>query len=878
MSKKGKSKKPAWSPKNGTVTNEDGVMTLTGMYKDYFLDYASYVILERAVPAYEDGLKPVQRRILHALKEMDDGRYHKVANVIGQTMQYHPHGDAAIGGALVNLGQKDLLIDPQGNWGDARTGDGAAAPRYIEARLTKFALEVAFNAQTTEWQLSYDGRKKEPVNLPMKFPLLLAQGAEGIAVGLSTKILPHNFIELIKASIKILQNKPFKIYPDFATGGTIDVSDYKAGKRGGRVKVRAVIEKIDKDTLEIKELPYGITTANLMDSIVKANDKGKIKIKKVTDNTAKDVSIIVDLASGVSPEVTMDALYAFTNCEVSISPNACVIVDDKPLFLSVNDLLKYSTEATKDLLRQELEIRKAELEEKWHFASLEKIFIENRVYREIEECETWEAVMETIDTELKKYIVTPKDKPKKTDKRLRLHRDITKEDIVRLTEIRIKRISKFNSFKADELIAKIEEELKQVKHDLANLTKYTITYFEKLLAKYRKGRERRTKIESFETIKVAMVVANNAKLYVNRKEGFIGSGSSMKKEEFVAECSDIDDVIVMRKDGVLKVSRISDKIFMGKDILHVAVWKKGDERTTYNMIYVDAKSGRSMAKRFHVTGITRDREYDLTKGAKGSKVHYLTANPNGESEIVTVQLSQGCSAHKKIFDYYFDELEIKGRAAGGNIVTKYPVRKVTQKEIGKSSLGAQKLWMDQVSGRLNAEERGVFLGDFDTGDSIFALYKNGTYEVVDFDMTKRFEPKELLHIGKLDPTLVVSAVYYDGNKKWTMVKRFHIETTTNNQVFNYLTDHKTTKLLFASVKENPRIEYGYKVKSKKMTGEINLAEFIGVKGWKALGNKLSDQRLTGVKEVDATNKDKLAPGDSIEFDVKKKDKGQGELF
>jgi topoisomerase-4 subunit A len=878
MSNKGKSKKPVWTPKNGTGTNEDGVITLTGMYKDYFLDYASYVILERAVPAYEDGLKPVQRRLLHALKEMDDGRYHKVANVIGQTMQYHPHGDAAIGGALVNMGQKDLLIDPQGNWGDARTGDGAAAPRYIEARLTKFALEVAFNAQTTEWQFTYDGRKKEPVNLPMKFPLLLSQGAEGIAVGLSTKILPHNFIELIKASIKILQNKPFKIYPDFMTGGTIDVTDYKAGKRGGRVKVRSVIEKVDKDTLEIKELPYGITTANLMDSIVKANDKGKIKIKKVTDNTAKDVSIIVDLAPGVSPEVTVDALYAFTNCEVSIAPNACVIVDDKPLFLTVNDLLKFSTEATKDLLRQELEIRKKELEEKWHFASLEKIFIKNRVYREIEECETWEEVIETIDRELKKYIATPKDKAKKSDKRIHLFRDITHEDIARLTEIRIKRISKYNAFKADELIAKIEEELKQVKHDLANLIKYAIAYFERILAKYRKGKERKTKIESFETIKVAMVVANNAKLYVNRKEGFIGSGSGMKKEELIGECSDIDDIIVFRKDGVLKVSRISDKIFMGKDILHVAVWKKGDERTTYNMIYVDAKTGRSMAKRFHVKGITRDREYDLTKGEKGSKIHYLTANPNGESEIVTVQLSQGCSARTKVFDYYFDELEIKGRVANGNIVTKYPIRKVTQKEMGKSSLGAQKLWMDQVSGRLNAEDRGTFLGDFDTGDSIFALYKNGTYEVVDFGMTKRFEPKELLHIGKLDSSLVISAVYYDGAKKRTMVKRFNIETTTNDQIFNYMTDHRMTKLLFASVDKNPRIQYEYKVKSKKMSGEVSLAEFIEVKGWKALGNKLSDQKLTNVKEVDAGNKEKLSPGDSIEFDVDKKDKGQGELF
>ena len=874
--KKGKSKKPVWSPNGSNGTSEDGVITLTGMYKDYFLDYASYVILERAVPAYEDGLKPVQRRILHALKEMDDGRFHKVANVIGQTMQFHPHGDAAIGGALVNLGQKDLLIDPQGNWGDARTGDGAAAPRYIEARLTKFALEVAFNSQTTEWQLSYDGRKKEPVNLPMKFPLLLAQGAEGIAVGLSTKILPHNFIELIRASIKILEDKPFRIVPDFQTGGLIDVSDYKQGKRGGKVKVRAVIEKQDKDTLVIKELPYGVTTANLMDSIVKANDKGKIKIKKVTDNTAKDVAIVVDLASGVSPEVTMDALYAFTNCEVSISPNACVIIDDKPHFLSVNDLLRFSTDATKELLRQELEIKKGELEEKWHFASLEKIFIQNRIYREIEECETWEEVIETIDRELKKYVATPKDKAKKTDKRLRLNRDITEDDIVRLTEIKIKRISKYNSFKADELIAKIEEELKQVKHDLKHLTEYTIAYFERLLEKYGKGRERRTKITSFDSIKVTQVIANNSKLYVNRKEGFIGNGTQMKKEEFISDCSDIDDIIVFRKDGVMKVSRIADKVFMGKDILHVAVWKKGDDRTTYHMIYVDAKSGRSMAKRFHVTGITRDREYNLTKGAKGSKVHYIEAHPNGETETVTIQLSQGCTARKKIFDFYFETLEIKGRGSNGNIVTRYPVRKITQKEIGKSSLGAQKLWMDEASGRLNTDERGIFLGDFDTGDSIFALYRNGTYEVVDFDLTKRFEPKELIHIGKFDKNHVVNAVYFEGSKKWTMVKRFQVETTSNNQVFNFLSDHKSSKLLFASMKENPEIEYNYKVKSKKMSGKVKLADFIDVKGWKALGNKLSDQRLTGVKEVDTSQKEKLSPGDSIEFDVGKGE--QGELF
>ena len=875
MAKKKGNTKPTWTP-TPDEHSDDSVITLKGMYKDYFLDYASYVILERAVPYVEDGLKPVQRRILHAMKEMDDGRFHKVANIIGQTMQYHPHGDAAIGGALVNLGQKDLLIDPQGNWGDFRTGDGAAAPRYIEARLTKFALEVAFNGQTTEWQVSYDGRKKEPVQLPMKFPLVLAQGVEGIAVGLSTKILPHNFVELIKASIKVLQDKPFKIYPDFQTGGLIDVTDYNAGKRGGKVKVRAIIEKEDKDTLIIRDLPYGITTANLMDSIVKANEKGKIKIKKVTDNTAKDVAIVVDLAAGVSPEVTTDALYAFTNCEVSISPNACVIIDDKPHFLSVNEILKTCTAQTKALLKLELEIRKKELEEKWHFASLEKIFIENRIYRDIEECETWEEVIKAIDKGLKKYIVTPKDKAKKGDKRVKLLRDITEEDITRLTEIRIKRISKYNSFKADELIAKIVAELKQVKYDLKHLTEYAIAYFEELLRKYGKGKERRTKITSFEAIKMTQVVANNAKLYANYKEGFIGSG--MKKDEFVSECSDIDDIIAFCKDGTFRVSRIADKVFMGKDILHVAVWKKGDDRTTYNMIYVDAKTGRSMAKRFNVTGITRDRVYDLTKGAKGSKVHYFSANANGESEIVNVMLSQGSKAKKKVFDFNFKDIEIKGRGSGGNIMTKYPVRKVTLKELGKSTLGALKLWMDDVSGRLNKEERGTFLGEFDTGATILALYKDGSYEIADFDEHKRFEVKDLIAIQKYNPKDVITAVYFEGNKGWTVVKRFNIETTKNNTRYNFLTDHKSSKLMFASIQKKPVIQYDEKVKNEKVTYELELADFVDVKGWKAIGNKVSDKRITGVKDM-TKHKKKLTAGDTIELDVKKKkDNGQQEMF
>lgn len=868
------------SKKKGLVapevkTNTEGIITLSGMYQDYFLDYASYVILERAVPGIGDGLKPVQRRILHALKQMDDGRYHKVANVIGQTMQYHPHGDAAIGGALVALGQKDLLIDAQGNWGDVRTGDSAAAPRYIEARLTKFALDIAFNAQTTEWQLSYDGRNKEPIHLPMKFPLVLAQGVEGIAVGLSTKILPHNFIELIKASIKLLQGKKTKIYPDFQTGGQINVADYNDGKRGGKVKVRARIEQVDKNTLVVKDLPYGITTTNLIDSILKANDKGKIKIKKVIDNTAKDVEILIDLAPGISPDVAMDALYAFTNCEISISPNACIIIDDKPHFLSVSEILRLCTEQTKELLRMELEIRKGELEEKLHFASLEKIFIKNRIYREIEECESWEEVISTIAKELKKYVVTPSDRKKKGDKRLRLLRDITEDDIARLTEIKIKRISKYNSFKADELIARLQEELKQVKHDLKHLTEYTIAYYQKLLDKYGKGKERRTSIESFETIKARTVVANNAKLYVNRKEGFIGKG--IKKEEYISDCSDIDDVIVFRKDGIMKVVRMSDKVFVGKNILHVAVWKKGDERTTYNLIYVDAKTGRSMAKRFNVKGITRDKEYHLTKGAKGSRVHYLTANPNGESEVVSVQLSQGCAAKKKIFNFDFDHLDIKGRASQGNIVTKYPVRKVTQLEMGKSTLGAQKVWMDEVSGRLNTEGRGLFLGDFDTGVDFFALYKDGSYEVLTYDLTKRFDPKDLIHISKFEPKTIINAVYFDGNKKWTMVKRFQIETTKNNQRFSFLTENKYSKLFFASVHKKPVILYDVKEKSGKVEYELTVSDFIDVKGWKSLGNRLEETRITNVRDISKKpNEGKLKPGDSIELDVD--NKGQGKMF
>lgn len=873
------------------------ITSLKGMYEDYFLDYASYVILERAVPAIEDGLKPVQRRILHAMKEMDDGRFHKVANVIGQTMQYHPHGDAAIGEALVNLGQYDLLIDTQGNWGDYRTGDSAAAPRYIEARLSKFALEIAFNPQTTNWQLTYDGRKREPIALPVKFPLLLAQGVEGIAVGLSTKILPHNFVELIKASIKLLQGKKVNVYPDFQTGGYIDVSDYQGGKRGGRVKVRARIEKVDNKTLAIRDLPYGVTTTSLIDSIIKASDKGKIKIKKVVDNTAAEVEILIELAPGTSPDLAIDALYAFTGCETPISPNACVIIDDKPHFLTVEEILRVNTENTRELLGMELRILQHELEEKLHFASLEKIFIEKRIYHDIEECETWEAVLSTIDAGLRKYVRTPNEPETKGDTRLRLLRDITEDDIVRLTEIRIKRISKYNTFKADELIAKLEEELAQTKHHLEHLTEYAIDYYQRLLDKYGKGRERRTEITSFDTIQATEVVANNAKLYVNRKEGFVGMG--LKKDEFVADCSDIDDIIVFRQDGKFVVTRIADKTFVGKDIIHVGVWKKNDERTTYNLAYLDGKTGRSMVKRFNVTAITRDREYDLTSGEKHSKLLYFSANLNGEAEIITVSLTQGAKARIKQFDFDFGEIAIKGRSSQGNILTRYPVRKIAFKEMGKSTLGAIRVWMDEVSGKLNTDSRGLALGAFDTGDQLLVIYKDGSYEMTEFDLAKRFDPNELMHIGKFDPKQVVSAIYFEGGKGWTMVKRFLIETSTLNQRFPFLTDNKLTKLYLATVADDPLAAYSYRTKTGKEEAEVRLAEFIDVKGWKAIGNKLTEFKLASAKlvaeeppvtdeeAVDMPNdgddddenterQESFHAGDSIDFDVE--DNGQTKLF
>ena len=842
-----------------TPSSEHHVVTyLKGMYEDYFLDYASYVILERAVPDIKDGLKPVQRRILHSMWDINDGRFHKVANIIGHTMQYHPHGDAAIGDALINLGQKDLLIDTQGNWGDIRTGDGAAAPRYIEARLTKFALDVAINPQITPWQQSYDGRRNEPLVLPVKFPLVLAQGVEGIAVGLATKILPHNFTELLQASIKVLEEKRIKLYPDFQTGGLIDVSDYQSGMRGGRVRVRVRIEKLDKNTLVIRDIPFGVTTVALMDSIVKASEKGQIKVKKLSDNTAANVEILIELQPGVSPDQTIDALYAFTQCEVSISPNSCVIMDNKPVFLPVEELLRHSTYHTKELLRQELTIRLGELEEKWHFASLEKIFIEKRIYHDIEEAENWEEVVKFISKGLARYISTPSTRTK-TDKRLALNRDITEEDINKLTEIRIKRISKYNVFQADEMIRNIESELKQVRYDLKHLTEFAIQHFQRLIDTYGKGQERKTEIATFDTIQATKVIAANAKLYVDRKEGFIGWG--LKKDEFVRECSEIDDIIAFRKDGKFVVSRIAEKVFMGKNIIHVDVWKKGDERTIYHLIYLDAGSGRSFAKRFNVTAVTRDKEYDLTKGEKDSKVLYFSVHPNGESERVEVQLTPGSSARNKIFDFYFEELAIKGRSAGGNIVTRYPVRKITQVEVGKSTLGSQKYWYDDVNGRINKEERGKLLGSFDTGDQLLTVYADGTYELAEFDPSSKIDVRDLLLAVKFKPKAAISAVYFEGEKQWTMVKRFLIETTTIGQRFKFITDHKDSKLYWASIAEEPAVEYGYMSQRQKVTEEVQPAEFIEVKGWKAIGNKLIDKKLISIRDLDQVQENDETAGE-----------------
>ena len=777
-----------------TVQEEEGtrITRVNGMYEDYFLDYASYVILERAVPALNDGLKPVQRRLLHAMKEMDDGRFHKVANIIGQTMRFHPHGDASIGDALVQMGQKDLLIDCQGNWGNILTGDGAAAPRYIEARLTKFALHVAYSPKVTEWQLSYDGRANEPLHLPMKFPMLLAMGVEGIAVGLSTKILPHNFLELIDASIKVLQEKSFKLLPDFPTGGIADFSNYNDGERGSRVRVRARISQLDKNTLVITEIPYSTTTQSLIDSILKANDKGKIKIKKIEDNTAEKVEILVHLPAGISPDKTIDALYAFTNCEVSIAPLACSIHQDTPLFIGVREVLKRSTLATREVLKAELEIKLSELQEQWHFASLERIFIEHKIYRDIEEAETWEQVIEFIRKGLTPHIQ-------------HLMREVTDEDIVRLTEIKIKRISKFDSDKANDKILELEGRIDAVKHDLAHLTEFAINYFKDLKEKFGKGRERKTEIATFDSVEAAKVVIRNQKLYVNREEGFVGYG--MKRDEYVGDCSDIDDIIVFRKDGKFSVSKVKDKAFFGKDIEYVAVWKKGDDRKVYNAIYLDGVSKVSYVKRFSVTSITRDREYDITQGNKGSKLLYFTANPNGEAEVVTVLLRQLAKLKKLKFDLDFSDIAVKGRGSKGNIATKFSVKRVELKERGESTLEARKVWFDDTVQRLNSDERGRLIGSFKGEDRILIAEKNGALKVVVPELTLHFDP-EMIYLEKLAVNRPLSAVYFDGEKSRYFVKRFLWEGGDKEE--NIITAHPKSELLYISNASLPRIQMVYR--------------------------------------------------------------------
>ena len=821
-----------------------------GQYKTWFLDYASYVILERAVPAIEDGLKPVQRRILHAMKEMDDGRFNKVANIIGQTMQYHPHGDMSIGDALVNLGQKDLLVETQGNWGDVRTGDDAAASRYIEARLSKFALEVAFNAKTTEWSLSYDGRKNEPVTLPMKFPLLLAQGAEGIAVGLATKILPHNFCELIDASIKYLKGKKFEIYPDFQTGGTMDATNYNEGKRGGKIRVRAIIEEVDKKTLVIRSVPFGVTTTQLMESIVKANDQGKIKIKKVMDHTAADVEIIIELAAGISPDITIDALYAFTDCEVSISPNACVIVKDKPQFLGVQELLKIATDNTRGLLKRELEIKLGELQEKWHYTSLEKIFFEEKIYKELEKKhETWEKVLQAIDTAFGPY------------KKL-LKRNITREDIVKLTEKPVRRIYKLDIDELNEQIKGLEDDIKQVKYDLQHLTEFAIAYYENLLKKFGKGRERKTEIRLFDTIQAKNVAIANIKLYVNYADGFVGTG--LKKDELVAEVSDFDDIIAFTKSGIMKVVKVSEKSFIGKDIVYVAVFQKNDERTTYNMIYADGKSGASLAKRFNVTGITRDKEYNLTKGEDKSRVHYFSANANGEAEVVKIVLSPNCNSRKKEFDFYFEEIEIKSRGGIGITVTKYPIKSVKFKEAGKSTLDAKKLWFDNKFGRLNTEEKGDYLGKFEAEDRLLVIYNDGNYEITDQELTQRFDAEKMLLIEKFNPDKIVTAVYLDNEKLQYNIKRFKIETITLHSKFFFIKEGKDNRLETVTTDEEPVLLVqsgrGQMVRSAK----FKVVKLVEVMGWKAVGAKLTEYNKSVEMEWERKRGDENPQGELFE--------------
>ncbi|MBX7095565.1 MAG: DNA gyrase/topoisomerase IV subunit A [Flavobacteriales bacterium] len=816
---------------NGEGDHSDPNKTtiLGGMYQDWFLDYASYVILERAVPAVLDGLKPVQRRILHSMRELEDGRYNKVANLIGHTMKYHPHGDASIGDALVQIGQRDLLIDTQGNWGNILTGDSAAAPRYIEARLSKFALDVVFNPKTTQWQASYDGRNKEPIHLPVKFPLLLAQGAEGIAVGMACKILPHNFNELIDAAIDILKGKKVEIFPDFPTGGMADFTNYNDGLRGGRVRCRAKIRQASGKQLIVDELPFGTTTSSLIDSVIKANEKGKIKIKKIEDNTADKVEIVIHLHPEASPDKTIDALYAFTDCEVSLAPNAAVIENDKPRFLGVSEILKISVLNTVELHKLELQIRLNELESMWHFASLEKIFIENRIYRKIENEETWEGVLKAIDKGLKPHTT-------------HLKRPVVHDDLVKLTEIKIKRISKFDSDKADHYIESLEEEIQIVRHNFKHVVNYTIDYFKNLKKKYGAGKERKTEARIFDTIEAVKVVATNTKLYANRTEGFIGT--SLKKDEFICDCSDIDDIIVFREDGRMVISKITDKKFVGKGIIHIAVWKKGDKNRIYHMIYRDGKAGAVFAKRFAVTAITRDKEYILTRGNPESKVLYFTEHPNGEAEIITVHLRARPNLKRLHFDYEMAGLAVKNMQSQGNLITKYTVNKIVQKEIGGSTLQAQQIWFDDITMRLNISGRGELLGRFKNDDKIFSVTQSGYYRISGHSLDLHFDD-DMIMIEKLNMKRPVTIIYYDGEKDAYFVKRFMLEDGDRKNHVISISDGSRIEMVSTQWVPRIKVEYDGRSTSKKPE-VIDLAKFVEIRNEKAVGNKLTEYKIKQV--------------------------------
>ncbi len=850
-------------------TDEAVKHQLSGMYQNWFLDYASYVILERAVPHINDGLKPVQRRILHSMKRLDDGRYNKVANIVGHTMQFHPHGDASIGDALVQLGQKELLIDCQGNWGNILTGDSAAAPRYIEARLSKFALDVVFNPKTTEWQASYDGRNREPVTLPVKFPLLLAQGVEGIAVGLSSKILPHNFNELCDAAIAYLHGEEFKLYPDFQTGGSIDVSRYNDGERGGVVRVRAKISKLDNKTLCISEIPYGKTTSSLIDSILKAIEKGKIKIRKVDDNTARKVEILIHLAPGVSSDKTLDALYAFTDCEVNISPNCCVIDNKKPHFLTVSDVLRKSVNNTRDLLRKELEIQKNETLETLHFASLEKIFIEERIYKDkqFEQAENMDIACEHIDERLTPFYP-------------QFVREVTKEDILRLMEIKMARILKFNKDKADELIARLKAEIEEIDNHLAHLTEYTIEWYRHLKDKYGKDFPRRTEIRNFDTIVATKVVEANEKLYINREEGFIGTG--LKKDEFICNCSDIDDVIIFYKDGKYKIVRISDKLFVGKNILYVNIFKKNDKRTIYNVIYRDGKEGFHYIKRFNVTSMIRDREYDVTQGNPGSKIVYFSANPNGEAEIIKVTLRPNPRIKKLIFERDFSEINIKGRQSMGNLLTKFEVHKITLKQRGGSTLGGRKVWFDHDVLRLNYDGRGQYLGEFQSSDCILVIHKNGDFYTTDFDLNNHYDP-DIQYIEKFEAEKVWTAVLYDADQQnYPYLKRFTFEASSKRQ--NYLGENKHNQQILLSQQVYPRIQVIFGGHDSFREAQIiEASDFVGVKSFKAKGKRLTTYSVDRIEELEPTRMpepeilEEDDDNDSVDTNVPEEEEENGQM-